>query len=348
MQKIFSIVLLLSTVSPIASVAHAETSAATDTKAVPVTADNFARAESDLYFSRLAKAGGFAVLRHVRQPVRVTHQSVVRLNRDTLYSSGVFDLDAGPVTVTMPDPGKRYLSMQIVDEDHYSHDLFYGGGAHTLTRKKIGTRYVMVSIRTFLDPADPKDLEAAHRLQDAMKVEQKGGLGTFTIPNWDEASQKKVRDALLVLASTLPDTNRMFGRKGEVEPVRRLAGTASAWGGIPEKETTYLNVVPTRNDGKTVYTLKVKDVPVKGFWSISVYNEKGYYEQNPQETYNLNNLTAKKEADGSVKVQFGGCDGKVPNCLPIMDKWNYMVRLYMPSPAVVSGEWKFPEAQAAN
>jgi hypothetical protein len=346
MKKICSIVLLFSTVSPIASVARAE-SAAVDT-AVPVTADNFPRAESDLYFSRLAKDGAFGQLRHRREPARVDHQTVIRLNRDTLYSSGVFDLDAGPVTVTMPDPGNRYISMQVIDEDHYTHDIFYGRGTHTLTRKQIGTRYVMVVVRTLVDTADQKDVDAVHRVQDAIKVEQKGGPGSFTVPNWDQASQKKVRDALLVLASTLPDTKGMFGKKGEVEPVRRLAGAASAWGGIPEKETLYLNVVPARNDGKTVYTLKVKDVPVKGFWSISVYNEKGYYEPNALNAYNLNNVTAKKEADGSVAVQFGNCDGKVPNCLPIMDKWNYMVRLYMPSPAVVSGKWKFPAAQPAN
>jgi hypothetical protein len=26
------------------------------------------------------------------------------------------------------------------------------------------------------------------------------------------------------------------------------------------------------------------------------------------------NITAKKNADGSITVQFGGCDGKVANC----------------------------------
>jgi hypothetical protein len=348
MKKICSIVLLLLTVSPITSVACAESPVAADTKAVPVTADNFPRAESDLYFFRLAKDAAFGQLRHRREPARVDHQTVIRLNRDTLYSSGVFDLDAGPVTVTMPDPGTRYISMQVIDEDHYTHDIFYGRGTHTLTRKQVGTRYVMVVVRTLVDTADQKDIDAVHRVQDAIKVVQKGGPGSFTVPNWDQVSQKQVRDALLVLASTLPDTKGMFGKKGEVEPVRRLAGVASAWGGIPEKETLYLNVVPAKNDGKTVYTLTVKDVPVKGFWSISVYNEKGYYEPNALNAYNLNNVTATKQADGTVKVQFGGCDGKVPNCLPIIENWNYMVRLYMPSPAVVSGKWKFPEAQTLD
>jgi hypothetical protein len=84
---------------------------------------------------------------------------------------------------------------------------------------------------------------------------------------------KKVRDALLILADTLPDTKCMFGKKGEVNPVRHLIGSASAWGGNPETEALYLNVVPSKNDGETVYKLNVKDVPVDGFWSSSLYNK---------------------------------------------------------------------------
>jgi hypothetical protein len=66
---------------------------------------------------------------------------------------------------------------------------------------------------------------------------------------------------------------------------------------------------------------------------------------NAQPKCDLNNITAKKSDDGSVAVQFGGCDGKIPNCLPIMKGWNYMVRLYRPRPEVLDGSWKFPEAQ---
>jgi hypothetical protein len=56
----------------------------------------------------------------------------------------------------------------------------------------------------------------------------------------------------------------------------------------------------------------------------------------------------QKNADGSVTVQFGGCDGKIPNCLPIMKGWNYTVRLYRPRPEILSGKWKFPEAQPVS
>ena len=103
-------------------------------------------------------------------------------------------------------------------------------------------------------------------------------------------------------------------------------------------------------DFEAVHRLQdaVKDVPVDGFRSISVYNAQGYYEPNPQNAYTLNNLSARKEADGSVKVQFGGCDGKALNCLPLMAGWNYMVRLYLPRAEVLNRQWMFPSAQAID
>jgi hypothetical protein len=316
--------------------------------AVPVTPENFARAESDLYFGNVVKDGGFGKLSHRRQPAAIDNQSVIRLNRDTLYSAAVFDLDAGPVTITMPDAGKRFMSMHVIDEDEYTIEVDYGAGSQTLTKEEIGTRYAIVAVRTLVDPNDPKDVEAVHALQDAIKVDQPGGPGKFETPNWDPASQKTVRDGLLMLATTLPDTKEMFGPRGGVDPVRHLIGAASAWGGNPEKDALYLNVVPGRNDGKTVYRLNVKDVPVDGFWSISVYNAKGYFEPNPLNAYTLNNITAKPSADGSIAIQFGGCDGKVDNCLPTPPGWNYLVRLYRPRPEILDGSWTFPEPQAVK
>jgi hypothetical protein len=154
-----------------------------------------------------------------------------------------------------------------------------------------------------------------------------------------------VRDALLVLAATLPDTKGMFGTKDQVDPVRRLIGSASAWGGNPEKEAVYLNVTPAKNDGKTVYKLSVGEVPVDGFWSVSLYNAEGYFHPNARNAYSVNNITAKKDADGGVTVQFGECFDGIPNCLPTTPGWNYLVRLYRPRAEILDGSWRFPEPQ---
>jgi len=280
--------------------------------------------------------------------MQIDRQAVIRPNRDTLYSMALFDLDAGPATITLPDGGKRFRSMQVINEDHYVvGNVEYGASSYTYDKDKVGTRYVLIGLRTLVDPSDPKDIEQVHALQDATKISQ-ASPGKFEVPNWDPASQKKVRDALLVLGSTIPDFKRAFGSKEQVDPIRHLIGTALGWGGNPDKEATYLNVTPGKNDGKTIYKLNVKDVPVDGFWSISLYNAEGYFQKNELNAYSLNNLTAKKDADGSVTVQFGGCDGKIANCLPIMPGWNYTVRLYRPRAEILDGTWKFPEAKAVS
>jgi hypothetical protein len=315
--------------------------------AMPVTADNFIRAETDLYFGAVVKKDGFAKFEHDREPTPIDQQPVIRMNRDTLYSGAVFDLDASPVTITMPDAGKRFMSAQVISEDQYTPMVVYRPGPFTLTKADIGTRYVLVAVRTLIDPADPKDAEKVHALQDAIKIDQKSP-GKFEVPNRDPVSQKKVREALLILATTLPDSKGMFGTKAQVDPVRRLIGAASAWGGNPETDATYLTVTPPGNDSTNPRKLTVENVPVDGFWSINVYNDKGYFESNPYNAYSLNNLTAQMNADGSVTVQFGGCDGKIPNCLPITKGWNYLVRLYRPQAEILNGKWKFPEPQPAN
>ena len=76
--------------------------------AVPVTADNFNRAETDMYFGKRVEGGGIGNLSHSRE-LYLTDSPVVRPNRDTLYSGAVFDYDAGPVTITLPDAGNRHV-----------------------------------------------------------------------------------------------------------------------------------------------------------------------------------------------------------------------------------------------
>src|SRR5579871_1633918 len=263
----------------------------------PVTVDSFPRAESDLYMSNAVKdAGGTGKLFNHREAMAIDKQTVIRSNRDTLYSLVILDLDAGPATITMPDAGKRFMSLMVLNEDHYVQNVFYGPGAYTLDRDKVGTRYALVGIRTLVDPANPDDVKQVHALQDAIKVSQKDP-GKFEVPNWDPVSQKKIRDALLVLASATGGFKGAFGAKSEVDPIKHLIGTAAGWGGNPDKDATYLSFDPSSSDAKTVYKLTVPgNVPVDAFWSISVYNAEGYFEKNDFNAYSLNNITAKKSA----------------------------------------------------
>lgn len=307
-----------------------------------VSPDNFARAESDLYFAGAVKDGGFGKFFHIRELTPIDHQIVIRQNRDTLYSAAVFDLDGGPVTITLPDSAGRFMSLQVISEDHYTTNVAYAPAEVTFSRDSVDTRYALAAVRTLVDPGDPADLTAVHALQDAIGVSQ-ADPGFFEIPQWDPVSQKTVRDALITLSTTLADSDAMFGPKYDVDPVRHLIGSAFAWGGNPARDALYLTVVPARNDGTTVHRLTVKDVPVDGFWSVTVYNKDGYFTANPQNAYSLNNVTAVKDPDGATTVQFGGAGAA--NLLPVTEGWNYLVRLYRPRPEILDGSWTFPEAQ---
>ena len=310
-----------------------------------VNVDNFKRAESDTYFSKFVKDGGLGKFGHRREPASIDKQDVIRMNRDTLYSAAVVDLGASPATVTLPEAGGRFMAMQVINEDHYTVNVLYRPGQHTFTKESVGTRYVLFLVRTFIDPTNSADEARVHALQDQLTVAQ-SQPGNWDVPAWDPASLDTIRKALLALADANGglDSARMFGSKDQVDPVQHLLGTAAGWGGNPLADAFYSGVAPDKNDGKVGYRLTVKDVPVDGFWSISVYNKAGLFEHNARGVYSVNNVTAKPNPDGSVTVQFGGEVDGAANVIPISPGWNYLVRMYRPRKPILDGTWRFPEA----
>ena len=209
-----------------------------------VTADNYVRAESDFQMrGYVEKLDCFGKLYHSRKPYDVNSQVTVRGNRDTLYSFGVFDLTS-PLTITLPETGGRYQSLMVVNQDH-SLAAAYSPNVVTLTEENVGTRYVMLTVRTFMNPNDAADVAAAHRLQDAVKVEQ-ADTGVLDLPNWDQDELEQMRNAINVVGSTVTDTSKMFGRKEDLDPVYWMLGAALGWGGLPAEAATYLNSCPSR------------------------------------------------------------------------------------------------------
>ena len=304
-----------------------------------VNVDNFVRAETDRMFAAIqAQAGGVNRWFHYREPTPVDQQTVIRMNRDTLYSGAVVDLSAG-ASLTIPGAGGRYVSVMIVNEDHYINAVFHDPGEYELAIEQFGTPYVLVAARVLADAADPGDVAAVNALQDQFGLKA-GSARPFVLPGYDQPSLDATRASLLELAKGLTGFGHSFGAEDEVDPVHHLIATAAGWGGLPDREAIYLNVDPGLPPGK--YQLTVRDVPVDGFWSISLYNAKGFFEPNDRGAYTINNLTATRDEDGSVTVHFGGCGDGRPNCLPVMDGWNYLVRLYRPRAEILDGTWTFP------
>ena len=307
-----------------------------------VNVKNFVRAESDHMIRANMKAFGVKIgaMAHVRQPTTPDNQPVIRMNQDTLYSATVLDLSR-PVKLTLPEVGGRYMSMHVVNQDHY---MFVEAqpGTYELTEAEVGTRFAYATIRTFLDINNPDDLAQAHAAQDAIELSG-GGDGPFEAPDWNTDDLKVARKALNDLAVLGFDTANAFGRKDEVLPIDYLVGAAAGWGGLPQSAAFYILDSVEKNDGKTPHAITVKDVPVDAFWSITVYNADGYLEANERGVNSYNNISARPNEDSSYTIHFGGCeDGRV-NCIPIAAGWNYAIRMYEPEEEILNGSWTFPK-----
>jgi len=311
--------------------------------AEPVTVANFVRAESDHMIRANMKmvGAGIGELVHLREPTTPDNQPVIRMNQDTLYSGIVLDMSK-PATITLPEVGGRYMSMHVVNQDHY---MFVESkpGTYELTEDSVGTRFALVTVRTFYDAGDPDDLAKAHAAQDKLEFSG-GGAGPFEAPDWDLDDLAKARKALSDLATLGFDSAYAFGSKEEVRPIDHLVGAAAGWGGLPRTAAYYEMGSVDNNDGKTAYAVTVKDVPVDAFWSITVYNADGYLEKNDLGRNSFNNSSATPNEDGSYTIRFGGDPGN-ENYLPITDGWNYAIRMYQPRKEILDGEWSFPSIE---
>jgi len=308
---------------------------------ISVNVLNYVEAKTSLHFNRvLAKGDSFNQWLHNRSLVQIEGkpQSVRRLNRDTLYSYAVVNISEG-ASFNLPDSAGRYLSVQVINQAHFSNRTYYTPGEHFLSVEEFDTPYVILLARTLVDGSNAEDIKLAHELQNRLSVKSKSDK-RYESQNYDLESLTGITEKLLSLAGDLPDAKHCFGKKGQVDKVRHLLATAYGWGGLPETEASYLNVQPNLPVGS--YSLKVKDVPVDGFWSISVYNQDGFFEKNSADVYSLNNLTAKPNPDGSFTINFGGDPTEI-NRLPITEGWNYVIRMYRPRRSILDGSWVFPK-----
>jgi hypothetical protein len=207
--------------------------------------------------------------------------------------------------------------------------------------EEFDTPYVLVGVRTLVNASDPADIEEANVLQDQVTVKA-ASARPYTHPDYDQASYEETFRAVIDLSRGVSGFERAFGKKEDVGEVRHLIGTAAGWGGLPEAEAYYINVEPNLPVG--AYQITVKDVPVDAFWSISLYNKDGFFQENEHNAYSVNNISGTPNQDGSFTVHFGG-DPEGVNHLPIMEGWNYIVRMYQPHKEILEGTWTFPSVK---
>ncbi|MEZ5900153.1 MAG: DUF1254 domain-containing protein [Hyphomicrobiaceae bacterium] len=106
-------------------------------------------------------------------------------------------------------------------------------------------------------------------------------------------------------------------------------------------------------DGSKTYTMRFEKgqlPPVKGFWSLTMYDQNMFFVANPINRYSMSMRTNPKlESDGALVIyiqnESPGAD-KEANWLPApKDKFTLMLRLYWPDesdPTIIDGSWVIP------
>jgi hypothetical protein len=316
-----------------------------------VTDENYALAESQVIFANyrdriVAKSGGSGTgtFLHSRTSADPNDKTVMRINFDTRYSMCLLDLNC-EATLTMPETNGRYQSAWFVTEDHYNPMAINHPGTYTITKEDMGSRYVLLMIRTQVNMKDEADMAIVTTLQDALKIEQADKGSYNPVEKWRMEDILSMRQKYLKIANEKHYTSeQLFGRKGELTQEAHNCGVAYGWGGFTPDQAVYLSCIPA-NDKPC--TLTLVDVPVadNAFWSITVYDAQGYPQGDP---YNVNSAFAVGNSDGSVTIHFGGEDKSVANYLEIFPGWTYILRLYLPQEPYFNGSWQQPKLQYAE
>lgn len=306
---------------------------------VPVTPETYIRAETDRSFRNTEKlAGGINRFYHIRQPTPLDKQTIIRMNRDTLYSGAVVDTAKG-ATITLPEPDAgRYMSVLVIDNDHYAPMVIYEPGTHQLPTD---TRYILTVVRTqLLKSSDAEDLAAANSLQDQVKIAA-GSADPMPPMQWDLASLAALTKEYEAGAKRFPSWKGMMGPRGTVDEATRHFAAAAAWGLFPEEHATYFNY----NGGERAdicYTATYKVPENNAFWSITMYGGDGYMKS---DNAILNNRNVELNSDGTFTVFFGSearC-GSRPNRLDTSEGWNFLMRVYRPGASVLDGSYQLPK-----
>jgi hypothetical protein len=179
---------------------------------------------------------------HKRELADAQTRLITTPNNDTLYSSAFLDLSRGPVVIDVPVFGDRYYSLAFIDA--YTNNFAIvgqrtigGGGARlrvvpddwkgeaepgeTLVRAP--TPQIWLLVRILID--GPKDLDAVHKLQDALVVK---GPAESSFPPDAAPAEANGPDFVRVVNQVLRDNPPPEADQAELAALRGIGIGADA------------------------------------------------------------------------------------------------------------------------
>lgn len=310
--------------------------------ATVVTPQNYVEAEVDITFTQIVREAGSNNFRHDRSLIPLDKQPAVTMNRDTVYSFGIFYTPKG-TTITLPkSKDNRYMSAMMLQTDHYIDQTFYAPGTFEI---KSQTEFTGIAIRTQVDATNPADVKYVNSLQDQIIVKlPKGAKAKEYKPrDWDKSSLEALRTQYKTEAKKLPNLNATSGAHGTLDLNIQRLGVSVALGLQPPEHAVYI-YRDYGLKGSECYraTYATPGFREKGFFSLTMYGSDKYIHD---ENSTLNNRVIKYNPDGKFTIYYGpeSACGKVANRLNTPgDNWYLGMRVYRPVQEIIDGKYEMP------
>lgn len=327
-----------------------EETASTADSTVSVTKDNYALVMTDLAMQKEFVQGADNTWNHHRKPMPLDAQPAPMMNRDTNYSFAILD-GGGDVAITLPENDGRYMSLHVMNHDHVTLGVFYGPGRYVIPADN-SSDFFYANVRMQIDASSPEDIQKVNDFQDLLKIEYLNGYQpqSFQVTNWNMDEFKEVHAHYVAIAQKEGVRGTMGTLDSPVSLEDKNRGVSIATGLLPDKDAVYLTESYNLDNSKahkvTYQVPEMKD-PNLGFYSITIYGDDQYLKTDQGST--ISNTEIQLNADGKSfdlyyvpKDQFDQADFTNKLLMPTQPFWiNF--RVYMPSDAVVSGEYELAE-----
>lgn len=285
------------------------------------TEENFSSAMADIYFQEVIGRGGDNTFAHMRQVSSVENQNIIRENRDTLYSWGIFDVRNG-LEITLPAAGDLYMSALVIDNDTFivrEEDYSETGDIGTyqayedrprtvrISHAQTVTDFLYIILRTQTDQTSAGD-ERARALQDQVRVSNGEAPESWTARDWDLEAVREMQAAFVPYLEEIVSqgTEKGYNERGKTEPFIHNFYSAIGWGGQLERYASYGTTADLTEFGTGCAVATIAPPPIdferSGFWSYQVYGLDGYIASNNS---TLNNQNTIANADGTITLRFG-------------------------------------------
>ncbi|WP_394203008.1 DUF1254 domain-containing protein [Shewanella waksmanii] len=307
-----------------------------------VNKDNFIAAESDKYFFEQQQKSGINHFTHDRVLLTMETQTVVRQNRDTLYSKSIWDTQGG-VTFTLPIL-QSYQSLQVIDENHRTVAVLYaqaGKNQITITPDMLSYgQHVWVIARTQVASDTPAAIAEGNRKQDLIKADA-SSANRYQAKGFNQYQREQVRLDLEKQVMALDFTQAMGAPEGKplhakqnvrarkVTHFHALGLTAMGFGGLPSEHAFYKVLLADNRTGQCqVMNFDAPPLQANGFFSITTYGQDAYvHTNNFALSSRQGELTANE--DGSYTVHFN-CGDNAINNIDVEANWTGILRMYKP------------------